>query len=173
MGACSFEFTVNIPCDSHDNKPHIALTHFLSLHKFSKHTHIHTQSSRIFSGLNLLLYTVLDILFEKRIRILKKTTMNRMVIEVFGFVISTLGWGFVSCTVGMDYWRVSYIGGQGGSWIIKAAWYWSTLWRDCYIDSSDVANCRNLDIMWVVRPGNTSEQGKLTYKPQLRETNCV
>ncbi|XP_027009835.1 claudin-10 [Tachysurus fulvidraco] len=87
--------------------------------------------------------------------------MNRMVIEVLGFVISTLGWAFVSCTVGMDYWRVSYIGGQGGSWIIKAAWYWSTLWRDCYIDSSDVANCRNLDIMWVVRPGNTSEQGAI------------
>ncbi|KAK3542857.1 hypothetical protein QTP70_005439 [Hemibagrus guttatus] len=61
----------------------------------------------------------------------------------------------------MDYWRVSYIGGQGGSWIIKAAWYWSTLWRDCYIDTSDVANCRDFDIMWVVRPGNRAEQGAI------------
>ncbi|TSQ01581.1 Claudin-10 [Bagarius yarrelli] len=82
-----------------------------------------------------------------------------MLIQVFGFLISTLGWIFVSCTIGMDYWRISYIGGQGGSWIIKAAWYWSTLWRDCYVDSSDVANCRDFDIMWVVRPGARAEQG--------------
>ncbi|XP_053536823.1 claudin-10 isoform X5 [Ictalurus punctatus] len=65
----------------------------------------------------------------------------------------------VSCTVGMDYWRISYIGGQGGSWIIKAAWYWSTLWRECYIDSSNVANCRDYDTMWVVRPASRTEQG--------------
>ncbi|XP_053536822.1 uncharacterized protein LOC108272052 isoform X4 [Ictalurus punctatus] len=67
----------------------------------------------------------------------------------------------VSCTVGMDYWRISYIGGQGGSWIIKAAWYWSTLWRECYIDSSNVANCRDYDTMWVVRPASRTEQGPI------------
>lgn len=168
LNACSVKFTVNIPCDSHTNKPHTVLTLFLSVQKFSKHTLTHTHSSHIFSGLNLLFYGSSKHLLSiqvKRIRI-KKITMNRIVIEVFGFLISTFGWFFVSCTVGMDYWRVSYIGGQGGSWIIKAAWYWSTLWRDCYIDSSDVANCRDFDIMWVVRPGNRSEQGKSTYEPQ-------
>ncbi|KAB5576698.1 hypothetical protein PHYPO_G00201430 [Pangasianodon hypophthalmus] len=87
--------------------------------------------------------------------------MNKMLIQVFGFLISTFGWFFVSCTVGMDYWRISYIGGQGGSWIIKAAWYWSTLWRDCYVDTSDVTNCRDYDIMWVVRPGSRAEQGSI------------
>lgn len=86
--------------------------------------------------------------------------MKKMLIQVFGFLISTIGWFLVSCTVGMDYWRISYIGGQGGSWIIKAAWYWSTLWRECYIDSSNVANCRDYDTMWVVRPASRTEQGK-------------
>lgn len=87
--------------------------------------------------------------------------MKKMLIQVFGFLISTIGWFLVSCTVGMDYWRISYIGGQGGSWIIKAAWYWSTLWRECYIDSSNVANCRDYDTMWVVRPASRTEQGPI------------
>ncbi|XP_062861755.1 claudin 10-like 2 [Trichomycterus rosablanca] len=85
--------------------------------------------------------------------------MNTILIQVLGFLSSTFGWFFVSSTMAMDYWRVSYIGGQGGSWIIKAAWYWSTLWRDCYIDSTSVANCRDYDTLWIVRPANWAEQG--------------
>ncbi|KAM9486762.1 claudin-10-like isoform 2-T2 [Clarias gariepinus] len=87
--------------------------------------------------------------------------MRIMLIQVFGFLISTVGWALVCCTVGMDYWRISYIGRQGGSWVIKAAWYWSTLWRACYIDSSDVTNCRDFDTLWVVNPATTSEKGPI------------
>ncbi|XP_046701016.1 claudin-10 isoform X2 [Silurus meridionalis] len=87
--------------------------------------------------------------------------MNIMLIQVFGFLISTVGWFLVCCTTVMDYWRVSYIGGQGGSWVINAAWYWSTLWRECYTDSSDVANCRDYDTMWVVRPETRTDQRPL------------
>ncbi|XP_056611475.1 claudin-10 isoform X2 [Triplophysa dalaica] len=39
--------------------------------------------------------------------------MRRSLIQVFGFLISTLGWLFVSCTTAMDYWRVNYVGGKG------------------------------------------------------------
>ncbi|KAI5615276.1 claudin-10 [Silurus asotus] len=87
--------------------------------------------------------------------------MNIILIQVFGFLISTVGWFLVCCTMVMDYWRVSYIGGQGGSWVINAAWYWSTLWRECYTDSSDVANCRDYDTMWVVRPETRTDQRPL------------
>ncbi|XP_060784597.1 claudin 10-like 2 isoform X2 [Neoarius graeffei] len=87
--------------------------------------------------------------------------MKKMLIQVFGFLISTVGWFLVCCTVGMDYWRVTYIGGQGGSWIIKAAWYWSTLWRDCYIDSSGVSSCKDYDTMWDVNPTSRTEQGSI------------
>ncbi|KAK1797699.1 hypothetical protein P4O66_008069 [Electrophorus voltai] len=58
----------------------------------------------------------------------------------------------------MNYWRTAYIGGQGGAWIIKAAWYWSTLWKDCYIDATDVSTCRDYDVLWVVNPTNTAER---------------
>ncbi|XP_057191215.1 claudin-10-like isoform X2 [Triplophysa rosa] len=39
--------------------------------------------------------------------------MRRTLIQVFGFLISTLGWLFISCTTAMDYWRVNYVGGKG------------------------------------------------------------
>ncbi|KAG9271167.1 claudin-10-like isoform X1, partial [Astyanax mexicanus] len=65
----------------------------------------------------------------------------------------------VCCTLAMDKWRITYIGGQGGAWIIKAAWYYSNLWKDCYTDTSSVENCRDYDVMWVINPTNTAERG--------------
>ncbi|XP_023128211.1 claudin-10 [Amphiprion ocellaris] len=78
--------------------------------------------------------------------------MKKRLIQVFGFLISTLGWTFVLCTMAMDYWRITQLGGQGGSFIIKVAWYWSNLWKDCFTDSTAVTNCRDFPVLWSVTP---------------------
>ncbi|CAB1328548.1 unnamed protein product [Coregonus sp. 'balchen'] len=78
--------------------------------------------------------------------------MRKRLIQVFGFLISTLGWLFVLCTMAMDYWRITQIGGQGGSFIIKVAWYWSNLWQDCITHSTAVTNCRDFPVLWSVTP---------------------
>lgn len=72
-------------------------------------------------------------------------------IQIFGFLITSLGWLFILCTMAMDYWRITQIGGQGGSWIIKAAWYWSNLWKDCFTDTTAVTNCRDYGVLWNVQ----------------------
>ncbi|XP_059403031.1 claudin 10-like 2 [Carassius carassius] len=78
--------------------------------------------------------------------------MRKSLIQVFGFLISTFGWLFVSCTLAMDYWRIFYVGGKGGNWMIKGTWYWSNLWKDCVVDTSSVTNCRDYDVLWAVTP---------------------
>ncbi|KAM9709885.1 claudin 10-like 2 [Menidia menidia] len=77
--------------------------------------------------------------------------MRKRLIQIFGFLISSMGWLFVLCTMAMDYWRISQLGGQGGSFIIKVAWYWSNLWKDCFTDSTAVTNCRDYGVLWSVR----------------------
>ncbi|XP_075896261.1 claudin-10-like isoform X2 [Nelusetta ayraudi] len=76
--------------------------------------------------------------------------MRKRLVQIFGFLISSLGWTFVLCTMAMDYWRISQLGGQGGSFIIKVAWYWSNLWKDCFTDSTAVTNCRDFPVLWSV-----------------------
>lgn len=76
--------------------------------------------------------------------------MRKRLIQIFGFLITSFGWLFVLCTMAMDNWRISQIGGQGGSNIIKVAWYWSNLWKDCYTDSTAVTNCRDFPVLWSV-----------------------
>ncbi|XP_077583756.1 claudin-10-like isoform X1 [Stigmatopora nigra] len=77
--------------------------------------------------------------------------MPKRLIQVSGFLISTLGWLFVLCSMAMDFWRISQIGGQGGSFIIRVAWYWSNLWKDCFTDSTAVTNCRDFPVLWSVK----------------------
>lgn len=76
--------------------------------------------------------------------------MRKRLIQIFGFLLTSLGWVFVLCTLAMDYWRITQIGGQGGSFIIKVAWYWSNLWKDCFTDSTAVTNCRDFPVLWTV-----------------------
>ncbi|XP_069558746.1 claudin 10-like 2 [Brachyistius frenatus] len=76
--------------------------------------------------------------------------MRKRLIQISGFLISTLGWLFVLCTMAMDFWRITQLGGQGGSFIIKVAWYWSNLWKDCFTDSTAVTNCRDFPVLWSV-----------------------
>nr|XP_015821790.2 claudin-10 [Nothobranchius furzeri] len=76
--------------------------------------------------------------------------MQKRLIQILGFLVSSLGWLFVLCTLAMDYWRTSQLGGQGGSNVIKVAWYWSNLWKDCYTDSTAVTNCRDYPVLWNV-----------------------
>lgn len=76
--------------------------------------------------------------------------MRKRLIQIFGFLITSLGWTFILCTMAMDYWRITQLGGQGGSFIIKVAWYWSNLWKDCFTDSTAVTNCRDFPVLWSV-----------------------
>lgn len=78
------------------------------------------------------------------------SAMRKRLIQIFGFLISTLGWVLVLCTLAMDYWRVTQLGGQGGSFVIRVLWYWSNLWKDCSADSTAVANCRDFPTLWDV-----------------------
>lgn len=52
----------------------------------------------------------------------------------------------------MDYWRITQLGGQAGSFVIKVAWYWSNLWKDCFTDSTATSNCRDFPVLWTVTP---------------------
>ncbi|KAL1268724.1 hypothetical protein QQF64_034087 [Cirrhinus molitorella] len=94
-------------------------------------------------------------------------TMRKSLIQVFGFLISTFGWLFVSCTLAMDYWRVFYVGGKGGNWMIKGTWYWSNLWKDCVMDTSSVTNCREYDALWAVTPYVQGVRGLLLISMSL------
>ncbi|XP_023661380.1 claudin 10-like 2 isoform X1 [Paramormyrops kingsleyae] len=78
--------------------------------------------------------------------------MKKRLIQISGFLLSTLGWLFVSCTMAMDSWKESQLGGLGGSYVIKVAWYWSNLWKDCFVDSTAVTNCRDYGVLWSVTP---------------------
>ncbi|XP_070786765.1 claudin-10-like isoform X2 [Enoplosus armatus] len=77
--------------------------------------------------------------------------MWRRPAQILGLLLCTLGWGFVGCTLAMDHWRVAQLGGQGGSSVVVAAWYWSDLWKDCYEDSTALVNCVDLGVLWAVK----------------------
>ncbi|XP_034742301.1 claudin-10 [Etheostoma cragini] len=87
--------------------------------------------------------------------------MRKRLIQIFGFLISSLGWLFVLCTIGMDFWKISPIGGQGGSFVIKVAWYSSSLWKDCYTDSTSVMTCRDFPVLRDFTPFIHGVQGLL------------
>ncbi|XP_028992859.1 claudin-10 [Betta splendens] len=76
--------------------------------------------------------------------------MRKRLVQISGFVTSTLGWILVLCTLAMDYWRTIQLGGQGGSNVIKVLWYWSNLWKDCATDSTSVTNCVDFPTLWDV-----------------------
>ncbi|RXN04791.1 claudin-10-like protein [Labeo rohita] len=67
----------------------------------------------------------------------------------------------------MDYWRVLYVGGKGGNWMIKATWYWSNLWKDCVVDTSSITNCREYDVLWAVTPYVQGVRGLLLIAMSL------
>lgn len=76
--------------------------------------------------------------------------MLKRLIQLVGFLISSLGWLFVLCTLAMEHWRITQMGGTGGSYILKVAWYWSSLWQDCYTDSTSITNCKDFPVLWSV-----------------------
>ncbi|XP_076026141.1 claudin-10-like [Genypterus blacodes] len=87
--------------------------------------------------------------------------MRKRLLQIFAFLISSLGWLFILCTLAMDYWRITQLGGQGGSFIIRVAWYWSNLWKDCFTDSTAVTNCRDFPVLWTVTPYVQAVRGLL------------
>ncbi|XP_076004925.1 claudin-10 [Genypterus blacodes] len=76
--------------------------------------------------------------------------MQIRVVQIWGFLMTVLGWIFVACTMAMEGWKITSIGGMGGSSIIKVAWYWSSLWRSCFTDSTAVSNCYDYPVLWSV-----------------------
>ncbi|XP_029370181.1 claudin-10 [Echeneis naucrates] len=76
--------------------------------------------------------------------------MKLRVVQIWGFLLTVLGWIFVACTMAMEGWKITSIGGMGGSSIIKVAWYWSSLWRSCFTDSTAVSNCYDYPVLWSV-----------------------
>ncbi|XP_070786763.1 claudin-10 [Enoplosus armatus] len=76
--------------------------------------------------------------------------MQIRVVQIWGFLMTALGWIFVACTMAMEGWKITSIGGMGGSSIIKVAWYWSSLWRSCFTDSTAVSNCYDYPVLWSV-----------------------
>nr|AHH91481.1 claudin10e [Tetraodon nigroviridis] len=77
--------------------------------------------------------------------------MKIRVVQIWGFLMTVLGWIFIACTMAMEGWKISAIGGMGGSSIIKVAWYWSSLWRSCFTDSTAVSNCYDFPVLWSVQ----------------------
>ncbi|TNM94186.1 hypothetical protein fugu_002362 [Takifugu bimaculatus] len=77
--------------------------------------------------------------------------MKIRVVQIWGFLMTVLGWIFIACTMAMEGWKISSIGGMGGSSIIKVAWYWSSLWRSCFTDSTAVSNCYDFPVLWSVQ----------------------
>ncbi|XP_067348887.1 claudin-10 [Channa argus] len=76
--------------------------------------------------------------------------MKIRVVQIWGFLMTVLGWIFVACTMAMDGWMSSAIGGMGGSSIVKVIWYWSSLWRTCLTDSTSINKCYDFPVLWSV-----------------------
>ncbi|KAK2856770.1 hypothetical protein Q5P01_005505 [Channa striata] len=76
--------------------------------------------------------------------------MKIRVVQIWGFLMTVMGWIFVACTMAMDGWMNSAIGGVGGSSIVKVIWYWSSLWRTCLTDSTSVNKCYDFPVLWSV-----------------------
>lgn len=87
--------------------------------------------------------------------------MWRRLFEIVGLLLCIAAWGLISCTLGMDHWRVSQLGGRGGSSVVSTAWYWSDLWKDCYEDSTAVVNCVDFGVLWSVKPYVQAVRGLL------------
>nr|XP_020500613.1 claudin-10-like [Labrus bergylta] len=76
--------------------------------------------------------------------------MKIRVVQIWGFLMTVLGWIFVACTMAMEGWKITSIGGMGGSSILTVAWFWSSLWRSCFTDSTAVSNCYDFPVLWSV-----------------------
>ncbi|XP_059426099.1 claudin-10 [Carassius carassius] len=70
--------------------------------------------------------------------------------QIWGFLLAVLGWIFVACSMAMEGWKISSVGGQGGSSIITVGWYWSSLWRACFTNSASTSNCYDFPVLWSV-----------------------
>ncbi|KAJ8003446.1 hypothetical protein DPEC_G00148410 [Dallia pectoralis] len=76
--------------------------------------------------------------------------MNIRLVQIWGFLMTVLGWIFVACSMAMEGWKITSVGGMGGSSIVKVSWYWSSLWRSCFTDSTAVTNCYDFPVLWSV-----------------------
>ncbi|XP_038151824.1 claudin-10 [Cyprinodon tularosa] len=73
--------------------------------------------------------------------------MKIRVVQIWGFLMTVLGWIFVACTMAMEGWKIASVGGMAGSSMIKVAWHWSSLWRKCFTDSTSVSNCYDFPML--------------------------
>lgn len=70
--------------------------------------------------------------------------------QIWGFLLTVLGWIFIACSLAMEGWKVAAAGGQGGSSVVYITWYWSSLWRTCTTSSNAVSNCYDFPVLWSV-----------------------
>ncbi|XP_053494215.1 claudin-10 [Ictalurus furcatus] len=70
--------------------------------------------------------------------------------QIWGFLLTVLGWIFIACSLAMEGWKVAAAGGQGGSSVVYITWYWSSLWRTCTTSSNAVSNCYDFPMLWSV-----------------------
>lgn len=92
-----------------------------------------------------------------------RAKMKIRAMQIWGFLLAVLGWIFVSCTMAMEGWKISSIGGQGGSSIMSVGWYWSSLWRACFTDSASTSNCYDFPVLWSVEGMDIIKVFESTY----------
>ncbi|CAI5637838.1 claudin-10 isoform X2 [Oreochromis niloticus] len=92
--------------------------------------------------------------------------MKIRVVQIWGFLMTVLGWIFVACTMAMEGWKIASVGGMGGSAVIKVAWHWTSLWRSCFTDSTAVTNCYDFPVLWSV-------EGMLGFVLSLLGMECT
>lgn len=94
-------------------------------------------------------------IFENRTDTRAKMKVRDM--QIWGLLLTLMGWIFVACSIAMEGWKVASVGGQGGSSIITVGWYWSSLWRACYTDSAATSNCYDFPVLWAVEGMNITK----------------
>lgn len=99
-------------------------------------------------------------------------TMKIRVVQIWGFLMTVLGWIFVACTMAMEGWKIASVGGMGGSAVIKVAWHWTSLWRSCFTDSTAVTNCKDFPVLWSVEGMSTYSVFKL-YLFSFANQECL
>lgn len=102
-------------------------------------------------------YKQTDGQFERR----TSAKMKVRGLQIWGLLLTLLGWIFVACSMAMEGWKVTSVGGQAGSSIITVGWYWSSLWRACYTDSAATSNCYDFPVLWAVEGADITKHSHI------------
>uniref|UniRef100_A0A3Q3QJF2 Uncharacterized protein n=1 Tax=Monopterus albus TaxID=43700 RepID=A0A3Q3QJF2_MONAL len=65
--------------------------------------------------------------------------MQIRVVQIWGFLMTVLGWVFMACTMAMENWMNTSIGGLAGSYVMKQVSYYANL-----------CHCYDFPVLWAV-----------------------